>query len=139
MSPLLRTGQRATLTLTLLTLLILGATARAPAADAAGQARFAVAVGGVRDACTGAHLGGAALTFTQSGTAEMLPGPPVLVTTNHGGQFEVKLAPGNYSVAVALGGYSQTGSTDGDQNSVITVSTGRVNHFLFVLHPPSPC
>jgi hypothetical protein len=139
MSPLLRIGQRAALTLTLLTLLILGATARAPVTGAAGQARLEVAVGGVRDACTGAHLGGAALTFTQSGTPELPPSPPVRVTTNHGGQFELKLAPGNYSVAVALDGYSQTGNTDGDPDSVITMSTGRANHFTFVLHPPSPC
>ena len=101
-------------------------------------ATFELAIGGVRDACTGAHLGGASLTFTPVGTSEHPPSP-IHIVTNPGGQFETKLAPGNYSVAVTLDGYNQVGNTDGDAVSIITMSTGRVNHFSFVLRPPSPC
>lgn len=135
------TSPRATLTLVLalLTLFTLSTMALAPAAGAANAANFELAIGGVRDACTGAHLGGAALTFTQAGTPEMPPGPPVRVTTNSGGQFKTMLAPGDYSVAVTLDGYSQVLNTDGDPVSIIFQRTGVVNHFAFVLHPPSPC
>ncbi len=101
-------------------------------------ATFALAIGGVRDACTGAHLGGASLTFTPVGTSEHPPAP-IRIATNPGGQFRTLLAPGDYSVAVLLDGYSQVGNTDGDAVSIITMSTGRVNHFSFALHPPSPC
>jgi hypothetical protein len=41
----------------------------------------------MHNACTDAHFGGAALTFTQPGTPEMPSGPPVRITTSHGGQF----------------------------------------------------
>lgn len=101
-------------------------------------ATFELAVGGVRDACTGAHLGGAALTFTQVGTSEHPPSP-IRVTTNPGGQFQTRLAPGDYSVVVTLDGYSQVGNTDGDPVNIIFQRTGLVNHFSFILHPPSPC
>jgi len=127
---------RATLALALLLLLSLGSMALTPAADAATPASFQLAIGGVRDACTGAHLGGAVLTFTE---AVEHPPAPIRVTTNPGGQFAIELPPGHYSVAALLDDYGQPGNTDGDLVSVITVRTGLVNHFVFVLHPPSPC
>lgn len=136
MSPFLRTARRGALALALSALLALGAIARPAAAAAAG---FEHAIGGVRNACTGAHLGGALLTFVPTGTPELPPGPPTRVTTNPGGQFATKLAPGDYTVTIALDGYTQPGNTDGDPVGVFSVHTGPVNHFLFVLHPPSPC
>ncbi len=101
-------------------------------------ATFELAIGGVRDACSGAHLGGASLTFTPVGTSEHPPAP-IRIATNSGGQFETKLAPGGYSVVVTLDDYSQVGNTDGDPVSIIFQRTGVVNHFSFVLHPLSPC
>jgi len=101
-------------------------------------ATFELAIGGVRDACNGAHLGGASLTFTPVGTWEHPPSP-IRIATNPGGQFETKLAPGGYSVVVTLDDYSQVGNTDGDPVSIIFQRTGVVNHFSFVLHPLSPC
>ena len=133
MSPFLRTARRSALALALSALLALGATARPPAAAAAD---FQLAIGGVRNACTGAHLGGALLTFTE---AVEHPPAPIRVTTNPGGEFATKLAPGDYAVAIALDGYTQSGNTDGDPVGVFSVRTGPVNHFLFVLHPLSPC
>lgn len=107
-------------------------------ARASDAATFELAVGGVRDACSGAHLGGASLTFTQLGTSEHPPSP-IRIATNPGGQFKTMLAPGDYSVVVTLDGYSQVQNTDSDPVSIIFQRTGVVNHFSFVLHPPSPC
>lgn len=120
--------------------LILGLVAmlRLATAGPSAAATFELAIGGVRDACTGAPLGGASLTFTPVGTSDHPPAP-IRIATNPGGQFETKLAPGDYSVAVTLEGYGQVGNTDGDAVSIIFQRTGVVNHFSFVLHPPNPC
>lgn len=125
--------------LPLLIALTLGATALAPAADAANTAGFELAIGKVENACTGAHLGGAMLTFAPVGAPGLPPGPPTRVQTNPGGHFQTKLPAGDYNVAVALDGYSQVDNTDGDPVSIITIVTGRVSHFTFALYPPSPC
>ncbi len=132
MSPFLRTARRGALALALSALLALGATGR----PAAAAADFGHAIGGVRNACTGAHLDGVLLTFTE---AVEHPPAPIRVTTNPGGEFATQLAPGDYTVAIALDGYIQSGNTDGDPVGVFSVRTGPVNHFLFVLHPLSPC
>lgn len=105
-------------------------------ASPAAARSFEVALGGVHDA-RGAHLGGAALTFTRTGTPDEPPGPPTRVLTNKSGQFQTKLAPGDDYVAVILDAFAQEDNTD--NTSVITVSRGRVNHYIFVPHPPSPC
>ncbi len=120
--------------------LILGlvATLQLTTVGTSAAATFELAIGGVRDACTGAHLGGATLTFTRIDTAGHPPSP-IRIATNPGGQFETKLAPGDYRVAVTLDGYAQVGNTDGDAVSIIFQRTGVVNHFSFALHPPSPC
>ena len=133
------TSARTALALSLMLILALGATALAPAADAVNTPAFELAIGSVRDSCSGGHLGGATLTFTEEGTPEIPPGPPVRVTTDPGGQFHAKLVPGDYRVAVILEDYSQVPNTDGDQTGVFTVRTGLVSHFAFILHPPSPC
>ena len=52
---------------------------------AAAAAGFEVAVGSVRDAATGAALGGATLTFTPLGTDQGHPPGPI--RTNGGGRF----------------------------------------------------
>jgi hypothetical protein len=133
MPPFLRPARHRAFALALAALLALGATARPPAAAAAD---FQLAIGGVRDACTGAHLGGALLTFTE---AIEHPPAPIRVATNPGGEFATMLAPGDYTVAIALHGYTQPGNTDGDPVGVFSVRTGPVNHFVFVLQSPSPC
>lgn len=101
-------------------------------------ATFALAIGGVRDACTGAHLGGASLTFAPVGTSGHPPSP-IRIATNRGGQFATRLAPGDYRVAVTLDGYAQAGHTDSDPVSMVFQRTGVVDRFSFALHPPSPC
>ncbi len=128
--------RRAARILPLLVLLALGLATLAPPVAAAD---FVVAVGGVRDACTGAHLGGAVLTFAPVGTPQSPPGPPNRVATNAGGRFSTALAPGDYRVTAALDGYGQPGTADGNPVGVVSVRTGIVDHSAFVLHPPGPC
>jgi len=99
-------------------------------AEASDAATFELAIGGVHDACTGAHLGEGALTFTRIGTSEHPPSP-IRIVTNRGGQFETKLAPGDY-------GYSRLTNINDDPVSIIFQRTGVVNHFSFDLHSPSP-
>jgi hypothetical protein len=141
MSPRLRAGRRAVLTLTLLTILSLGATAVAPATSAATLPRFMLMIGNVRDACTGALVGGAALIFTPLGAPNIPPGPPVRVVTIRGGWYAAIVTAGPYTTSVSAVGYTPLGgpNSDGDQDSVFTDRPNLVNYQDFVLHPPSPC